>query len=72
VILEQRLKERTMALEKSLCDLEKQGFVFKNFKAYRKLVRYGKFVCVDCGRVARKKSSLCSPKLLYPKDKVVK
>ena len=61
-----------MALNKSLCDLEKQGYIFKHFKAYKKLVRYGKYVCQDCGRVARKKSSLCSPRRLYPKDKVVK
>jgi hypothetical protein len=61
-----------MVLDKSLCDLEKQGFVSTNFKDYKKLVRYGRYVCVDCGRVARKKTSLCSPKKLYPKDKVVK
>jgi hypothetical protein len=61
-----------MVLEKSLCDLEKQGFVTTNFKDYRKLVRYGRYVCMDCGRVARKKKSLCNPKRLYPKDKVVK
>ena len=61
-----------MVLEKSLCDLEKQGFVVTNFKDYKKLVRYGQFVCQDCGRVGRKKKSLCSPKRLYPKDKTVK
>jgi len=61
-----------MVLNKSLCDLEKQGFVNNNFKDYKKLVRYGKYVCEDCGRVARKQANLCSPKRLYPKDKVVK
>lgn len=61
-----------MVIEKSLCDLEKQGFVVTHFKDYKKLVRYGKYVCVDCGRVARKKTNLCNPKRLYPKDKVVK
>ena len=61
-----------MALDKPLCELDKQGFVVTNFKDYKKLVRYGKYVCQDCGRVARKKKSLCSPKRLYPKDKVVK
>ncbi len=61
-----------MVLDKSLCDLEKQGFVTTNFKDYKKLVRYGRYVCKDCGRVARKEKNLCNPKRLYPKDKVVK
>jgi hypothetical protein len=61
-----------MTLNKSLCELEKAGFVVTNFKDYKKLVRYGSYVCKDCGRVARKKENLCNPKLLYPKDKVVK
>lgn len=61
-----------MVLDKSLCDLDKQGFVVTNFKEYKKLVRYGKFVCQDCGRVARRKKNLCNPRRLYPKDKVVK
>ena len=57
-----------MALNKSLCDLEAQGYVIKNFKDYKKLVRYGKFVCGDCGRVARRKKNLCTPKRLFPKE----
>lgn len=61
-----------MPLNKTLCELEKQGFVVTNFKEYKKLVRYGKYVCLDCGRVARRKKNLCNPKRLYPKDKVVK
>jgi hypothetical protein len=61
-----------MVINESLCDLEKRGFVATNFKDYKKLVRYGRYVCADCGRVARKKKNLCNPKRLYPKDKVVK
>ncbi len=61
-----------MVLNKSLCDLEKQGYVNTNFKEYKKLVRYAEFVCTDCGRVARKKENICSPKRLYPKKKIVK
>lgn len=61
-----------MALNKSLCELERSGYIADNFKNYKKLVRYGKYVCKDCGRVARKKQNLCKPKRLYPKDKVVK
>ena len=61
-----------MAFDKTLCELEQQGFIDTNFKDYKKLVRYGKFVCDICGRVARKKRNLCNPKRLYPKDKVTK
>jgi hypothetical protein len=61
-----------MPLNKSLCELERQGYIQTHFKDYRKLVRYGRFVCADCGRVARRKKNLCNPKRLYPKDKVVK
>ena len=61
-----------MAINKTLCELEKQGYVVTNFKEYKKLVRCGKYVCQDCGRVARRKKNLCNPKRLYPKDKVVK
>ena len=61
-----------MVIEKSLCELEAKGYVVNHFKTYKKLVRYGKFVCGDCGRVARKKANLCNPKKLYPKDKTVK
>ena len=57
-----------MPLNKSLCDLEKRGFVVTNFKDYKKLVQHGKFVCKGCGRVARRKKNLCDPKRLYPKD----
>jgi len=61
-----------MPLNKTLCKLERSGYLVDNFKIYKKLVRYGKYVCKDCGRVARKKKNLCNPKRLYPKDKVVK
>jgi hypothetical protein len=58
-----------MALNKSLCELEKQGYVVTKFKDYKKLVRHGEYICQDCGRVARRKQNLCNPKRLYPKDK---
>ncbi len=61
-----------MDFEKSLCELEKQGFIVRNFKDYKKLVRYGRYVCKDCGRVARRKANLCNPKPLYPKDESIK
>lgn len=61
-----------MVLDESLCDLQKRGFVTEHFKDYKKLVRYGKHVCKDCGRVARKKRNLCNPKRLYKKGQVPK
>ena len=60
------------AIDKNLCELDSDGFVVKNFKDYKKLVRYGQYVCFSCGRVGRKKANLCDPKRLYPKDKVKK
>jgi hypothetical protein len=58
-----------MALNEKLCDLHNQGYLVKNFKDYKKLVRHGKYVCKDCGRVGRRKRNLCTPKRLYPKEK---
>ena len=51
-----------MVINESLCDLEKRGFVATNFKDYKKLVRYGRYVCADCGRVARKKKTFAIQK----------
>ena len=61
-----------MAQEDSLCDLVNSGFADERFKEYRKLVRYSKWVCKDCGRTARKRVNLCNPKRLYPKHKAAK
>ena len=59
-------------IDKTLCELEHEGFLKSDFKAYRKLVRHGIYVCKNCGRVARRKKNLCDPKRLYPKDKAAK
>ena len=61
-----------MALNKKLCDLDNQGFVINHFKDYRKLVRHAEYICISCGRVARRKKNLCDPKRLYPKEKAGK
>jgi hypothetical protein len=50
-----------MSKDKTLCELKEDGFIEKEFKAYKKLVRNGKYVCRSCGRVARKKGNLCKP-----------
>jgi hypothetical protein len=56
-----------MRTQKTLCDLESNGFIKTNFGDYKKMVRNGEFVCKACGRVANKKKYLCEPKRLYPK-----
>ncbi len=61
-----------MVMEKSLCELEKSGYVVTHFKSYKKLVRHGEYVCRGCGRVARRKKNLCDPERLYPKEKAGK
>jgi hypothetical protein len=58
-----------MALNKKLCDLDNEGYLVNNFKDYKKLVRYGQFICSSCGRVARRKKNLCDAERLYPKEK---
>ena len=50
-----------MAEKRSLCELEKDGVLADDIKAYKKLVRKGKYVCRRCGRSARKKRNLCRP-----------
>ncbi len=57
-----------MRTNKTLCDLESNNFIKKNFKEYKELVRHGKYICKGCGRVAHKKKNLCEPKRLYPKE----
>ena len=61
-----------MALNKALCDLDHEGYLKTNFKDYRKLVRHSEYICMSCGRSARRKKNLCDPKRLYPKDKAAK
>lgn len=57
-----------MRTNKTLCDLESNGFIKSNFKEYKKLVRDGQYVCRGCGRVAKKKKNLCEAKKLYSQN----
>jgi hypothetical protein len=50
--------------EEHLCFKQNVGFLKSNLEDYKKLVRNGKFVCKNCGRVAAKEESLCSPEKL--------
>jgi len=46
---------------KHLCYLNNLGFQISNPKAYKSLVKNGKFLCKVCGRVAGRQGSLCKP-----------
>jgi hypothetical protein len=53
-----------MSPKKTFCELESEGFLEKNFEEYKDLVKKGKFVYRNCGRVARKKSRVCQSEKL--------
>ena len=50
--------------ERHLCFLHNVGFVKDNLEEYKKLVKDGKFVCKNCGRVAVEEKNLCAPEKL--------
>jgi hypothetical protein len=50
--------------EEHLCFKQNVGYLKSNLEDYKKLVRNGKFVCKNCGRVAAKEESLCAPEKL--------
>ncbi|MFB0545219.1 MAG: hypothetical protein ACETVN_05880 [Asgard group archaeon] len=45
--------------KKHLCSIVETGI---SVEEYEKLVKNGKFVCMECGRVALKEENLCYPK----------
>ena len=47
--------------DKHLCYLSNLGFQNNNPREYRDLVKNGKFLCRNCGRVATDKVNLCRP-----------
>jgi len=47
--------------KKHLCSIVEAGV---SVEEYKKLVENGKFVCMECGRVAAKEENLCYPKPL--------
>lgn len=49
-------------MAKTLCKQKK--LLRKHPGRYAELVRSPRFVCLDCGRVARKKKSVCSPRAI--------
>jgi len=47
--------------DKHLCYLNNLEFQISNPKEYKDLVRDGKFLCKNCGRVAVSEKNLCKP-----------
>ncbi len=45
--------------DKHLCYLSNLGFQISNPKEYKALVKDGKFLCKNCGRVAASEKNLC-------------
>jgi len=49
------------AKKKHLCKLVKENILNENIEKYIKKVKNPKFVCHNCGRVAKKSDLLCKP-----------
>jgi len=47
--------------KKTLCEIVKKGQLKDKTKKYLNKVSEPKYICMECGRVANKKSVLCSP-----------
>ncbi len=52
------------AHELHLCLLQNVGYLTLNLDEYKKLVKEGKYVCKNCGRVAASEKNLCAPEKL--------
>jgi hypothetical protein len=52
------------AHEEHLCLLQNVGYLASNLEEYKKLVREGRYVCKNCGRVAAHEKNLCAPEKL--------
>ena len=50
--------------EEHLCLLENIGYLRVSLKDYKQLVKDGKYICKDCGRVAAEERNLCAPEKL--------
>lgn len=50
--------------DKHLCYLNNLGFPITDPDDYKMLIRDGKFMCKNCGRVAAEAKNLCKPEAL--------
>jgi len=54
---------------KNLCKLVREDYQKENLSAFIELIRKGKYVCGECGRIAIDKKMLCEPKKMKPNRK---
>ena len=47
--------------EHHLCLLQNVGYLKTNLNEFKNLVKDGKFICRNCGRVALSEKNLCNP-----------
>ena len=47
--------------EQHLCLLQNVGYLKANLNDFKNLVKDGKFICRNCGRVAASEKNLCNP-----------
>ena len=47
--------------EHHLCLLQNVGYLKRNLNDFKNLVKDGKFICRNCGRVAASEKNLCNP-----------
>ena len=47
--------------EKTLCALQKEGFIEKQTEAFKKLIQPAAHFCQNCGRSAVSGKNLCKP-----------
>ncbi|NNG01761.1 MAG: hypothetical protein HKM93_20415 [Desulfobacteraceae bacterium] len=47
--------------EKTLCALEKEGYIKSNTLEFIKLISPARYFCKNCGRSAVKEDNLCKP-----------
>ena len=52
------------AHEQHLCLLQNVGYLTSNLAEYKKLVKEGKYVCKNCGRVAANEKNFCASEKL--------
>jgi hypothetical protein len=47
--------------EKTLCALQKEGYIESHLEEFIKLIKNSQFFCKNCGRSAVNSNNLCNP-----------
>ena len=50
--------------EKTLCELQEEGFIEKHTEKYKSIIKNANFFCMGCGRSAARAENLCKPEKL--------